>query len=104
MSLSLSLLGVFQASLNGQPITEFYSSKVRALLAYLAVEAAQHPRPVLAALLWPEWADRAALGNLRFSLSKLRQAIKDQDALPPFLLISRDTIQLNSAADVSSSP
>jgi DNA-binding SARP family transcriptional activator len=102
MSLSLSLLGLFQASLSGQPLTEFYSSKVRALLAYLAVEAGrEHPRPVLAALLWPDWDDRAALGNLRFSLSKLRQAINDQDADPPFLLISRDTIQLNPAAEVS---
>jgi DNA-binding SARP family transcriptional activator len=102
MSLSLSLLGVFQASLNGEPVTEFYSSKVRALLAYLAVEAGrEHPRPVLAALLWPDWDDRAALGNLRFSLSKLRQAIHDQNAVPPFLLIDRDTIQLNPSAEVS---
>ena len=55
MSLSLSLLGAFQASLNGQLLTEFYSSKVRALLAYLAVEAGQqHPRSMLATLLWPE--------------------------------------------------
>ncbi|MBN1140087.1 MAG: AAA family ATPase [Anaerolineae bacterium] len=102
MSLSLSLLGVFQASLDNRPLTEFYSSKVRALLAYLAVEAGrEHPRPVLAALLWPDWDDRAALGNLRFSLSKLRQAIHDQGTLPPFLLIDRDTLQLNPAADVS---
>lgn len=102
MSLSLSLLGGFQASLDGRPLGEFYSSKVRALLAYLAVEAGrEHPRPVLAALLWPDWDDRAALGNLRFSLSKLRQAIHDQDAVPPFLLISRDTLQLNPLADVS---
>ncbi len=102
MSLSLSLLGVFQVNLKGQPVTEFYSSKVRALLAYLAVEAGrEHARPVLAALLWPDWDDRAALGNLRFSLSKLRQAINDHQALPPFLLINRDTIQLNPSADVS---
>ncbi|MEJ2737509.1 MAG: BTAD domain-containing putative transcriptional regulator [Anaerolineae bacterium] len=90
------------SSLSGQPLTEFYSSKVRALLAYLAVEAGrEHPRPLLAALLWPDWDNSAALGNLRFSLSKLRQAINDQDADPPFLLISRDTIQLNPAAEVS---
>jgi DNA-binding SARP family transcriptional activator len=102
MSLSLSLLGVFQASLDGRPLTEFYSSKVRALLAYLAVEAGrEHPRPVLAALLWPDWDDRAALGNLRFSLSKLRQALDDQNATPPFLLISRESLQLNPTADVS---
>ncbi len=98
MSLSLSLLGVFQARLNGQPVTEFYSNKVRALLAFLAVEAGRpHPRPVLAALLWPEWDDRAALGNLRFSLAKLRQIIHDQDSFPPFLLINRETIQLGSS-------
>jgi DNA-binding SARP family transcriptional activator len=101
MPLSLSLLGVFQARLNGQPVTEFYSSKVRALLAYLAVEGGrQHLRSMLAALLWPDWDDRAALGNLRFSLSKLRQVLGDQDACPPFLVISRDAIQLNPAADV----
>jgi DNA-binding SARP family transcriptional activator/tetratricopeptide (TPR) repeat protein len=102
VTLSLSLLGVFRASLRGRPVTEFYSNKVRALLAYLAVEIGQkHPRPVLAALLWPEWDDRAALGNLRFSLSKLRQSIQDQESVPPFLLIDRESIQLNPAADVS---
>lgn len=36
---SLSLLGAWQASLNGEPITPFESNKVRALLFYLAVEA-----------------------------------------------------------------
>ena len=34
--LSLSLLGGFQATLDGEPITSFRSTKVRALLAYLA--------------------------------------------------------------------
>ena len=102
MILSLSLLGVFEACLDGQPVKGFYSSKVRALLVYLAVEAGRpHSRAVLAALLWPDWADRAALGNLRFSLSKLRQAINDQDSVPSFLLINRDTIQLNPSADLA---
>ena len=87
MPLSLSLLGAFQAVLNGQPVTEFYSAKVRALLAYLAVEGGrQHPRSMLAALLWPDWDDRAALGNLRFSLSRLRQIIHDQDSCFSFLI------------------
>lgn len=100
MQLSLALLGPYEATLDGRSITGLYSSKVRALLAYLAVEAGRpHTRAMLAALLWPEWSDAAALGNLRFSLSKLRRALHDQDAVPPFLLISRDTIQLNPAAD-----
>lgn len=102
MRLVLSLLGDYGARLDGRPITEFYSRKVQALLAYLAVEAGRpHRRPVLAALLWPDWDDRAALGNLRFSLSKLRQAIHDPDAIPPFLLITRDAIQLSPAAGLT---
>ena len=33
--LSLSLLGPFQVTLAGEPVTSFESNKVRALLAYL---------------------------------------------------------------------
>ncbi len=98
--LSLSLLGAFQATLDGQPVVGFESNKVRALLIYLAVEADRpHPREVLAGLLWPEWPDREARSNLRYALSDLRQAIGDRDAFPPFLLIARDTIRFNAASD-----
>ncbi len=98
--LSLSLLGPFQATLDGQPVTGFESQKVRALLAYLAVEADRpHARAALAGLLWPDWPDREALSNLRYALSHLRQAIGDRQAAPPFLLITHDTIQFNPASD-----
>jgi DNA-binding SARP family transcriptional activator len=98
--LALSSLGPFQATLDGEPVTAFESNKVRALLAYLAVEVDRpHRREKLAGLLWPEWPDRAARSNLRYALSNLRQAIGDQQATPPFLHISRHTIQFNSASD-----
>jgi DNA-binding SARP family transcriptional activator/predicted ATPase len=104
--LSLSLLGPFQVTLDGQPVTGFKSNKVRALLAYLAVEADRpHRREVLAGLLWPDWPDRDALSNLRYALSNLRRVIGDRaraggrDAEPPFLLITRDTLQFNTASD-----
>jgi DNA-binding SARP family transcriptional activator len=98
--LSLSLLGAFQVTLDGQPVTGFKSNKVRALLAYLAVEADRpHRREVLAGLLWPEWPDRDALSNLRYALSNLRKVIGDRQAQPPFLLITRDALQFNPAAD-----
>lgn len=106
--LSLFLLGPFQATLDEQPITSFESVKVRALLAYLAVEADRpHRREQLAGLLWPEQPDRAALGNLRYALANLRQALGDTSAAlsashtatPPFLLVTRDTIQFNPASD-----
>ncbi|MBI5302036.1 MAG: tetratricopeptide repeat protein [Chloroflexi bacterium] len=98
--LALSLLGAFQAMLDGEPITSFESHKVRALLAYLAVENDRpHARETLAGLLWPDFPNREALRNLRLALSNLRQAIGDHRAIPPFLLITRDTIQFNAASD-----
>jgi DNA-binding SARP family transcriptional activator/predicted ATPase len=104
--LSLSLLGPFQVTLDGQPVTGFKSSKVQALLAYLAVEADRpRRREVLAGLLWPDWPDRDALSNLRYALSNLRRVIGDRaraagrDAEPLFLLITRNTLQFNTASD-----
>ncbi|MBN1811946.1 MAG: tetratricopeptide repeat protein [Anaerolineae bacterium] len=101
--LSLSLLGSFQATLDGAPISGFEANKVRALLAYLAVEAHQHsgehPRQALATLLWPDKPERAALANLRNALANLRSALGDREAMPPYLQITRETIQFNRASD-----
>ena len=83
--LEISLLGSIQVTLDGQPVTGFKSNKVRALLAYLAVEAEKpHRRETLAGLFWPERPEREALGNLRYTLSDLRGAIGDRSAKPPF--------------------
>ncbi len=99
--LELTLLGPFGALFEGEPITAFESNKVRALLAYLAVEAGQaQRREALAALLWPDWPQRSAMNNLSYALSDLRKNIRDREAQPPFLLITRETIQLNKESDV----
>jgi DNA-binding SARP family transcriptional activator len=98
--LEIRLLGPFQVTLDRQPITTFESNKVRALLAYLAVEARRpHRRESLAGLLWPDWPDQSAMRNLRYALADLRKNIADRDAQPSFLLISRDTIQFNRGSD-----
>lgn len=98
--LALALLGGFQVTLDGQPVTRFKSNKVRALLAYLAVEADRpHRREMLAGLLWPERPDRDALNNLRYSLANLRKTLDDRSSATPFLLIDRDTVQFNRASD-----
>jgi len=99
--LKLSLLGPFQVTLDGAPIRWLGSSALRALLAYLAVEAdSPHPREMVAALLWPEQPDREALAHLRHLLFELRRALGDGDPDRPFLLASRELIQLNPAADL----
>ncbi|HUT21079.1 MAG TPA: AAA family ATPase, partial [Anaerolineae bacterium] len=101
--LSLSLLGPFQATLDGEPISGFKANKVRALLAYLATEAHRHPRGhhrhALAGLLWPDKPDRAALASLRNALANLRKAMGDRDATPPYLQITRETIRFDPASD-----
>jgi predicted ATPase/DNA-binding SARP family transcriptional activator len=80
--LELSLLGGFQARLSGATITAFRSDKVRAMLAYLAVEndhagesGRDHRREGLAVLFWPESDESSARANLRMALSNLRQLL-----------------------------
>src|SRR5512137_1032168 len=98
--LCITLLGNLQVTLDGQPVPPFKSNKDRALLAYLSVESTRaHPRESLAGFLWPEWPDRDALSNLRYTLSSLRKVIGDPQAQPPYLLITRDTLQFNSSSD-----
>ena len=98
--LSIRTLGSLQIRVAGNPVTEFHSDKVRALLAYLAVEADQpHRRGKLAGLLWPDYPERSARTSLRSALAHLRQVIGDQAAEPPFLLITRQTIQFNCTSD-----
>ena len=76
--LNLRLLGEFQASVDATPIEDFATDKVRALLAYLAVEADRaHARTQLATLLWGEWDEAAAKSNLRKALFRLRKALGD---------------------------
>jgi DNA-binding SARP family transcriptional activator/predicted ATPase len=94
--LEIRLLGPFQASLNGSLLTNFESNKVRALLAYLAVEAdCPHRREKLASLFWPEMSDRAARNNLRYALSDLRSVIGDRKAQHAFLRITTQDIQFD---------
>jgi len=98
--LVIYLLGPLRVTLDGDPVTGFESDKVRALLAYLAVEAqVPHRREKLAGLLWPDQPESGARTNLRHVLARLRKALGDRAASPPFLHISRQTIQFNPASD-----
>ena len=100
--LTLSVLGEVQVLKDDVPIQAFESDKVRALLAYLAVEAAHaHRRETLIGLLWPDYPEQAARHNLRQALFNLRLALGDHAARPPYLLITRDAIQFNRESDYS---
>lgn len=75
--LQLNLLGGFDARLNNLPISGFSYNKMRALLAYLAVEREQdHNRESLSELLWGGQSTQIARDNLRRTLSNLRRALE----------------------------
>ncbi len=98
--LCLSLLGAFSVILDGNPIHGLKTAKVRALLAYLAVERARpHRREALVGLLWPNFPESAARTSLRYALTSLRKALGDGQAQSPYLLVAGETIQFNPAGD-----
>jgi predicted ATPase/DNA-binding SARP family transcriptional activator len=93
---SIYLLGAFQVQHNGSTVTRFRGDKVRALLAYLALEADRpHQRSALAGLLWPEQPEEQALRNLSQALVRLRQALGGSE--DP-LLVTRSTVQWRAEA------
>ena len=102
--LSISLLGTFQVLLYGKEIGGFDSDKVRALLAYLAIESDRpHRRGALTSLLWPERTERTARHNLSQALFNLRTLLDDAAAgdspRESALAATRQTIQFSTASD-----
>lgn len=97
--LTLSLLGGFAATLDGQPLTTFGADKARALLSYLLVEADRsHRRIALAALFWPESPAKKAAHNLSQTLLRLRRVLRENHTAAieqPFLLVDSQEIRLN---------
>ena len=93
--LDIHLLGAWQVLRQHEPLGGFRHDKVRALLAYLVVEAERpHRRESLAGLLWPEQPETTALHNLRQSLSLLRQALGEETA-NALLQVTTKTVALH---------
>jgi predicted ATPase/DNA-binding SARP family transcriptional activator len=100
--LSIAVLGSLQVSIADTPITTLESARVRALLAFLAIESDRpHRRETLVGLLWPDYPEDAARHNLRQALFNLRLILGDHTASHPYLLVSRDSIQFNRDSDYS---
>ena len=96
VDLRIYLIGSFRVENHGAVVSGFESDKVRALLAYLVIEADHgHYRSELAGLFWPEVPERRARQNLSQALSNLRKVIGDRVTSPPYLSITRTTLQRN---------
>jgi DNA-binding SARP family transcriptional activator len=94
--LSLRLLGLPEASLEGLPV-RFRIKKELALLCYLAAEGGRHPRRELAELLWPESEERHARADLRAVLHKLRKTLREDgahDGVASFFVIESNRLGL----------
>ncbi|MEZ4862423.1 MAG: BTAD domain-containing putative transcriptional regulator [Caldilineaceae bacterium] len=99
--LQIVCLGDFQVTLDGMALTTFQTDKSRALLVYLAIERQVHPRTTLAQFLWPGYDATSARNSLRQTIHQLRQLLQDATAEPTWLLLNRQTVQLNPAAAIN---
>jgi DNA-binding SARP family transcriptional activator len=89
--LDIQLLGHFNLSLDGRPLTKVNTSRLQTLLAYLLLKC-QEPqrRQHIAFLFWPDTSEGQALTNLRSLLSRLRRNLAEADL---FLRADRHTLQ-----------
>ena len=95
------MLGPLQVRLAGAAAA-FRTDAERALLAYLAAHQGRaQRRDTLAGLLAPDRPDAEALTYLRNRLARLRDAIGDEHAAPPWLGIDRKQIALRSGDDIA---
>ena len=91
--LFIHLFGAFQVKMGQQPVENFRSYKVRALLAYLIAEGENpFPRRHLAELLWHGYELETAQASLRGALSNLRQLLQPLDLLHA----TRYAVQVNT--------
>ena len=76
--LQIRLLGNFQATYGGVPITHLNQPRLQSLLAYLLLHrTVPQSRQHLAFTLWPDAAEAQARNNLRQLLFQLRRALPD---------------------------
>ncbi len=94
--LALFLWGKMRVVFDGQDISERFSVKHQALLAYLAMTGQAHSRAALAKLLWEdaieEGDDESARNSLRVALSALRKWLAD------YLVVTRFEVAFDGAA------
>lgn len=93
--MQINVMGPFEARNPDGESIEFSHRKVRALLAYLAVEhSRQLTRERLASLLWSRTGEEHARHNLRQALSKIR------DLCPDLIGSQGDSVSLHPTACV----
>lgn len=99
--LQIVCLGELKVTAASTPLPLFQADKIRALLPYLALEPQVHQRAELAQFLWPGYRDESARNSLRQALHQLRQTLAAETDSVPWLLLTRQTVQINPDAPIS---
>ena len=98
--LAIKYLGDFQVLRDGREVNLPPSRKTRALLAYLSLNQRKFRRDFLCELLWEIPDDPR--GSLRWSLSKLRRLIDDEDIQR--IIADRTHVEIDTSdADIDAS-
>src|SRR3954447_1129668 len=90
-SFRVLVLGDLAVEVDGEAVAPPSGKRVRALLAWLALNPGLHPRSEVAARFWPDVLDESARASLRVALSALRTALGDASAS---LTATRDRVGL----------
>ncbi len=97
--LRLELFGAPRVIFADGKLAAFEADSAMTLFAYLALHPGQaFSRNTLAARLYPEQDNKQAMQNFRQALFRLRRAIHNDEAEPPFLLLLQETVEFNPAA------
>ncbi len=98
-TLQIICLGNLAIALDGVASNTPLTEKARALLIYLALEPQVHQRSVLTQMLWSGYGEESARNSLRQTLHRLQQSLPENPT--PWLLVTRQTVQINPAATIS---
>lgn len=102
MSLSLQLFGPLQLALDGQPLPRSRALKLELVMVYLCLEQSQrHERKSLAAFFFPDKTTKTAQSNFRQTLTRLRRLLDDESRDPPFLVVTRQHLELNKESGIT---
>jgi DNA-binding SARP family transcriptional activator len=93
--LRVRLLGGLRLELDGRSLEMPPGRRLRALLAWLALNPGPQPRARIAARFWPDVLDESARGSLRTALLELRRALGAEAAR--YLQATPDTIGVGPA-------
>ena len=100
MKLQINLLGSLHVTVGGKTAV-FRTDAQRVLLAYLAThQGIPQRRDTVSGLLSPDRSDKEALTYLRNRLTRLRDTVGDDMAVPPWFEIDRKQITLRTGSDI----